>query len=164
MALSSSRSSRLSASSGRGKGGGEMERLSSPVPYRVGPYDYSPEVKCHSNRKAPCWTSWSDDNPDRRYLYWDCGYYVWIDREATQYERLLLCDLRNAVWQLRREKAQEQQQVERVQEQNAELRQVIQQLEEEKDELKKKMEKMEEKEQLEQKEKRKMKAGLNRLV
>jgi hypothetical protein len=70
MALSSSRSSRLSASSGRGKGGGEMERLSSPVPYRVGPYDYSPEVKCHSNRKAPCWTSWSDDNPDRRYLYW----------------------------------------------------------------------------------------------
>lgn len=72
----------------------------------------------------------------------DCGYYAWIDHEATQYERTLLCDLGDAIWQLRREKAQEQEQLEMVQVQNAELRQVIQQLEEEKDELKKKMEKM----------------------
>jgi len=44
-----------------------MERFRAPVPYRVGPYDYSPAVKCRCNRKAPCWTSWSDDNPGRRY-------------------------------------------------------------------------------------------------
>jgi len=62
----------------------------------------------------------------------DCGYYVWIDCEATQYERILLCDLRDAIWQLRREKEEEQQHVQRVQEENGELRQMIVQLEKEK--------------------------------
>ena len=57
-----------------------------------------------------------------------------------------MCDLRDAVWQLRKEKAEEQQQVQRVQEENGDLRQLIVQLEMEKDDLKKKME---EKEQLE---------------
>jgi len=62
-----------------------------------------------------------------------------------------LCDLRDAVWQLRKEKTKEQQQVQRVQEENGHLRQLIVQLEMEKDDLKKKME---EKEQLEIKENR----------
>jgi len=44
-----------------------MERFRASVPYRVGPYDYSPAVKCRCNRKALCWTSWSDDNPCQRY-------------------------------------------------------------------------------------------------
>ncbi|KAG2556708.1 hypothetical protein PVAP13_8NG193104 [Panicum virgatum] len=103
MASSSSRSSRWSASSSRGRGGGEKERFTAP---------------CLCNRKAPCWTSWSDDNPGRRYYICpsglkpgDCDYYAWIDRQATEYERILLCDLRDAVWQLRKEKAEEQQQV-----------------------------------------------------
>ena len=62
----------------------------------------------------------------------------------------LLCDLRDAVWQLRKEKEEEQQQLQRVQEENGELRQMILQLEKDKDELNKKME---EKEQLDLKEK-----------
>ena len=67
MAPSSSRSSRWSVSSSKGRGGGEMERLTAPVLYRVGSYDYSPAVKCLCNMKAPCWISWRDDNPGRRY-------------------------------------------------------------------------------------------------
>jgi len=50
-----------------------MERFRAPVPYRVGPYDYSPAVKYRCNRKAPCWTSWSDDNPSRRYYICPSG-------------------------------------------------------------------------------------------
>ena len=65
---------------------------------------------------------------------------MWIDRQATQNERFLLCDLCDAVWRLRKEKAEEEEQVQRVQEENGELRQMIVQLEKEKDELKKKME------------------------
>ena len=61
-----------------------------------------------------------------------------------------MCDLRDAVWQLRKEKVEEQQQVQRVQEENGDLRQLIVQLENEKDDLKK----MEEKEQLDIKENR----------
>ena len=63
----------------------------------------------------------------------------------------MLCDLRDAVWQLRKEKTKEQQQVQRVQEENGHLRQLIVQLEKKKDDLKKRME---EKEQLEIKENR----------
>ena len=74
---------------------------------------------------------------------------MWIDRQATQYERILLCDLRDAIWRLRKEKAEEEEQVQRVQEENGELRQMIVQLEKEKDELKNKIEV---KEQLEIKE------------
>jgi len=72
-----------------------------------------------------------------------------MDREATQYERILMCDLRDAVWQLRREKEEEQQHVQRIQEENRELRQMIVQLEKE-DEFNKKME---EKEKIDFKEK-----------
>ena len=72
-----------------------------------------------------------------------------MDREATQYERILMCDLLDAVWQLR-EKEEEQQHVQRIREENRELRQMIVQLEKEKDEFNKKME---EKEQIDLKEK-----------
>ena len=74
---------------------------------------------------------------------------MWIDCQATQYERILLCDLRDAIWWLRKEKAEEEEQVQRVPEENGELRQMIVQLEKDKDELKNKMEV---KEQLEIKE------------
>ena len=57
----------------------------------------------------------------------------------------MMCDLRDAIWQLRRKKEEEQQHVQRIQEENGELRQMIVQLEKEKDEFNKKME---EKEQL----------------
>ena len=73
-----------------------------------------------------------------------------MDREATKYERILMCDLRDAVWQLRREKEEEQQHVQRIQEENGELRQMIVQLEKEKDEFNKKIE---DKEQIDLKEK-----------
>ena len=62
---------------------------------------------------------------------------MWIDREATQYERILLCVLFDAIWQLR-EKEEEQHQVQRVQEENGELRHMILQLEKEMDEFNKK--------------------------
>ena len=74
---------------------------------------------------------------------------MWIDRQATQNERFLLCDLCDAVWRLRKEKAEEEEQVQRVLEENGELRHMIVQLKKEKDELKNKMEV---KEQLEIKE------------
>ena len=61
-----------------------------------------------------------------------------------------MCDLLDAVWKLRREKEEEQQHVQRIQEENGELRQMIVQLEKEKDEFNKKME---EKEQIDLKEK-----------
>ena len=63
---------------------------------------------------------------------------MWIDRQASQYEWILLCDLRDAVWRLRKEKAEEEEQVQRVQEENGELRQMILQLEKEMDEFNKK--------------------------
>ena len=48
-----------------------------------------------------------------------------------------MCDLRDAIWQLRREKEEEQQHVHRIQEENGELRKMIVQLEKEKDEFNK---------------------------
>ncbi|KAG2599566.1 hypothetical protein PVAP13_5KG425707 [Panicum virgatum] len=114
------------------------ERFTASVPYQVGPYDYSPVVKCPCNRKAPCWTSWSDYNPGQRY--YRCPSGLVSLSFCHQYERILLSDLRDAVWRLRKEKAEEEEQVQRVHEENGELRQMIVQLEKEKDELKNKME------------------------
>ena len=62
---------------------------------------------------------------------------MWIDREATQYEWILMCDLRDAVWQLREKEEEQQQHVQRIQKENGELRQMIVQLEKEKDEFNK---------------------------
>lgn len=101
-----------------------MKRFRAPMPYRVCLYDYSSALKCRCNRKALCWTSWSDDNPGRRYCSCPSGL-------------------------LRREKEEEQQHVQRIQEENGELRQMIVQLEKE-DEFNKKME---EKEKIDFKEK-----------
>ena len=41
----------------------------------------------------------------------DCGFFRWIDRQVTPYERTLLCDLRDAIRQMKREKAEEEQQM-----------------------------------------------------
>ncbi|KAG2642689.1 hypothetical protein PVAP13_2KG209000 [Panicum virgatum] len=107
---SSSRESRRSQ-----VGSGEQQ---APVPYRVGPYAYWPPVMCQCNQMAPCWIAWSDENPGRRYYRCrygltpsDCGFFRWIDRQATPYERTLLCDMRDAIRQMKREKAEEEQQM-----------------------------------------------------
>ena len=73
----------------------------------------------------------------------DCGFLRWIDRQATPYERTLLCDLRDAIRQMKREKAEEEQQMQLARRQLSDQMQVIQQLEKDKDELKNKMEQME---------------------
>ena len=62
---------------------------------------------------------------------------MWIDHQATQNERILLCDLCDVVWRLRKEKAEEEEQVQRVQEENGDLRHLIVQLKKEKDDLRK---------------------------
>ncbi|XP_039801574.1 uncharacterized protein LOC120665919 [Panicum virgatum] len=105
MADSSSQGSRISAS---GRGGRGLLRSRPPVPYREGPLVYEPTVVCMCNRKVPQWISWSDDYPGRRYYrcnrartVGDCGFYVWYDSEHTTFMKMLLVDLRNAVWELR---------------------------------------------------------------
>ncbi|CAN6235961.1 unnamed protein product [Urochloa humidicola] len=108
MAESSSRASSSSARRGRG-----LEGMGSPIPYREGPLAYEPAVMCRCGLKAPKWISWSDDNPGRRYYRcrrsksaMDCGFYVWIDEEASPFMRILLLDLRDAVWRLKKENGQ----------------------------------------------------------
>jgi hypothetical protein len=65
----------------------------------------------------------------------DCGFFQWVDREATPYERTLLCDLRDAVWSLRRENAEANRVIEMMQSDNAELRHLKAKLQKEKEEL-----------------------------
>ncbi|KAF8690501.1 hypothetical protein HU200_040857 [Digitaria exilis] len=109
--------------------------MRSPVPYRVGPLEHSPAVLCDCRRKAPCWTSWSNDSPGRRYYRCpagltagDCGFFRWIDHEATPYERQLTRDLRDAVWQLQREKGEDLRMDNVVQRENGDLMQLKEQL------------------------------------
>jgi hypothetical protein len=65
----------------------------------------------------------------------DCGYYQWIDREATKHERTLLKDLRDTVWQMKRDEVEHKQLIDQVNRKNEELTQVIIGLEKERDEL-----------------------------
>ncbi|CAL4898341.1 unnamed protein product [Urochloa decumbens] len=148
MAVSSSRSSRGSASSSRGGEG--QHQMRSPVPYRVGPLDYSPAVMCRCGRKTPCWISWSDENPGRRYyrcpsglMPGDCSFFRWIDREATEFERQLLCDLCDAIFQLRRDNREARQVNELLQRKVADIIQGKEQLLIEKAELLQKLEQIE---------------------
>jgi len=69
----------------------------------------------------------------------DCGFFQWVDREATPYERTLLCDLRDAVWSLRRENAEANRVIEMMQSDNAELRHLKAKLQKEKEELMQKL-------------------------
>uniref|UniRef100_A0A0E0BAJ1 GRF-type domain-containing protein n=1 Tax=Oryza glumipatula TaxID=40148 RepID=A0A0E0BAJ1_9ORYZ len=100
--MASSRSEGSSASSRR--------TSASPIPYRVGPFDYHPAVLCRCGTKAAKWISWSVDNPDRRYYKCanarsgGCDFFDWYEGPTSSFIRDLLNDLRAAVFNLRREK------------------------------------------------------------
>ncbi|XP_021310678.1 uncharacterized protein LOC8057295 [Sorghum bicolor] len=109
MAESSARSSRGSASAGRGGGGG-YDGLGSPVAYRVGPLDYTPAKYCYCQLKACRWISWSKKSPGRRYCRCqrsgtvaECAYFVWVDDEPTEWYLELIGDLRDEVWRMRKQ-------------------------------------------------------------
>ncbi|KAK3137256.1 hypothetical protein QOZ80_5BG0449940 [Eleusine coracana subsp. coracana] len=86
------------------------EQRHSPIPYRVGPLDYFPPINCKCGQKATMWISWSDDNPDRRYVKCyrarsgGCDMYEWFEGPVDPFVATLLVDLRNEVWKLRRQK------------------------------------------------------------
>ncbi|WVZ77330.1 hypothetical protein U9M48_025209 [Paspalum notatum var. saurae] len=102
---------------------GEVGRRKSPIPYRSGPLDYTPFVACHCWEKVALWISWSDENPGRRYLKCfrarlhaalvidllqsgGCNFISWFEgRVESPFVRGLLVDLRNAVWELKKERA-----------------------------------------------------------
>ncbi|KAL6644168.1 hypothetical protein ACP70R_015776 [Stipagrostis hirtigluma subsp. patula] len=107
--MSATRSSGSSYSNSRGDIADP--RVRSPVPYRVGPLQYSPAVLCECGLKAARWISWSDENPARRYFKClnartgGCEFYRWFDTEMrTEFLTEMLRDLRDAVWKLKKEK------------------------------------------------------------
>jgi demethoxyubiquinone hydroxylase (CLK1/Coq7/Cat5 family) len=65
----------------------------------------------------------------------DCGYYQWIDHEATKHKRTLLKDLRDTVWQMKRDEVEHKQLIDQENRKNEEFTQVIIGLERERDEL-----------------------------
>jgi uncharacterized protein (UPF0305 family) len=69
----------------------------------------------------------------------DCGYYQWIDREATKHERTLLKDLRDAVWQMKRDDVEQRKLFEHEKRKNEELTQLIIEVEKDRDELNEKL-------------------------
>ncbi|KAJ1291414.1 hypothetical protein BS78_02G313500 [Paspalum vaginatum] len=103
-----------SATSGEQSTGshGEVGRRKSPIPYRSGPLDYTSFVACHCGQKAALWISWSDENPGRRYLKCyrarsgGCNFIAWFEGWVeSSFIRGLLVDLRDAVWELKKERA-----------------------------------------------------------
>ncbi|TVU21865.1 hypothetical protein EJB05_31535, partial [Eragrostis curvula] len=86
------------------------DKRHSPIKYRVGPLDYHPAVYCKCQEKAALWISWSNDNPDRRYIKCyrartgGCGLMEWYDGPHDPFVQTLLIDLRNVVWKLKKEK------------------------------------------------------------
>ncbi|WVZ87383.1 hypothetical protein U9M48_034024 [Paspalum notatum var. saurae] len=104
------------SSSSRASSSAARVGLGPPVPYREGALSYQPVVLCRCGLKAHRRISWSDDNPGRRYLRCsrcrtnlDCKFFDWIDCEHTPFLKNLLLELRNAVWELQKERAEMQQ-------------------------------------------------------
>ncbi|CAN6202551.1 unnamed protein product [Urochloa humidicola] len=101
----------FSSSSSQASWSGESGTRRSPIPYRVGPLAYEPAVLCHCRKKAALWISWSDDNPGRRYLKCfrardgGCEFARWYEGPHNAFVQGMLIDLRDAVWALKREKA-----------------------------------------------------------
>ncbi|KAG2607141.1 hypothetical protein PVAP13_4NG198900, partial [Panicum virgatum] len=99
----------MSSSAGRGLWNGDGWRRQSPIPYRRGPFDYEPAVNCNCGTKAALLISWSDDNPEWRYLKCynarsrGCGFMEWFEGPVDPFVATLLVDLRDAVWALKRE-------------------------------------------------------------
>ncbi|KAJ1299039.1 hypothetical protein BS78_01G501200 [Paspalum vaginatum] len=89
----------------------EVGSRRSPIPYRIGPLDYTLYVACKCGQKAALWISWGDENPGRRYLKCyharsgGCNFISWYEGRVDPFVRGLLVDLRNAVWELKRERA-----------------------------------------------------------
>uniref|UniRef100_A0A0D3HJ46 Zinc finger GRF-type domain-containing protein n=1 Tax=Oryza barthii TaxID=65489 RepID=A0A0D3HJ46_9ORYZ len=103
----------MASSQSDGSSSYSQHSLRSPIPYRVGHFDYQPAVMCDCRVKAARWISWSPDNPSCRYFKCrnaqglqegGCGFYAWYDGPTTTFIREVLNDLRDAVWSARREK------------------------------------------------------------
>ncbi|TVU04153.1 hypothetical protein EJB05_50246, partial [Eragrostis curvula] len=92
---------------------GEEETRESPIRYRVGPLAYEPAVYCNCVpvRKAALWISWSNKNPGRRYLkcyrarQGGCGFIGWYEGPHDPFVQTLLIDLRDAVWELKKQRS-----------------------------------------------------------
>ena len=65
MATSSGSSQSLGTQESRWRNHGDS---SSPIPYREGPLEYTPAVLCKCDAKPARFISWSDLNPELRYL------------------------------------------------------------------------------------------------
>uniref|UniRef100_A0ACD5U971 Uncharacterized protein n=1 Tax=Avena sativa TaxID=4498 RepID=A0ACD5U971_AVESA len=90
------------------RGGASLRRRRRPIPYHQLPFNYAPAKYCDCGEMMPQWISWSDDNTCRRYHncrirsieggVW-CGRFSWVDGEMPKYQRDLIKDLRDAVWE-----------------------------------------------------------------
>ncbi|TVU04187.1 hypothetical protein EJB05_50280, partial [Eragrostis curvula] len=88
---------------------GEEETRESPIRFRVGPLAYEPAVHCNCVpvRKAALWMSWSNKNPGRRYLkcYRARVRRWWYEGPHDPFVQTLLIDLRDAVWELKKQRS-----------------------------------------------------------
>ncbi|KQJ87676.1 hypothetical protein BRADI_4g12887v3 [Brachypodium distachyon] len=103
MDRSSGSSTRWYGASLPGSSGGSSSSfppLSSPIPYREKPMEYSPAVLRDCGMKSPRWISWSLKNPGRStthapYVSGGCSFFRWHDPAATSFLRDLIGDLRD---------------------------------------------------------------------